>query len=148
MSRCFFCASWFGLCSLPADGTTSASRRRGAKTSNRAMALPFFLGAAELAAGLGVMLGVLTQLAAIGLILIMLAAIWKRFSSGVPASGANRERMAGATALASHRCVIRCVGSASRQHRRRPRRSRSGKTYGYRSRPGRRIPPAPGQRDD
>jgi putative oxidoreductase len=37
-----------------------------------------FLGAAELAGGLGVMLGVLTQLAAIGLILIMLSAIWKK----------------------------------------------------------------------
>ena len=37
-----------------------------------------FLGAAELAAGLGVMLGVLTQLAAIGLILIMLNKIWKK----------------------------------------------------------------------
>ena len=36
------------------------------------------LGAAELPAGVGVMLGVLTQLAAIGLILIMLAAIWKK----------------------------------------------------------------------
>ena len=37
-----------------------------------------FLGAAELAGGLGVMLGLLTQLAAIGLILIMLGAIWKK----------------------------------------------------------------------
>jgi len=37
-----------------------------------------FLGAAELAGGLGVMFGVLTQLAAIGLILIMLGAISKK----------------------------------------------------------------------
>ena len=36
------------------------------------------LGAAELAGGLGVIFGVLTQLAAIGLILIMLGAIWKK----------------------------------------------------------------------
>jgi putative oxidoreductase len=37
-----------------------------------------FLGATELAGGLGVIFGVLTQLAAIGLILIMLAAIQKK----------------------------------------------------------------------
>src|ERR1700730_14857206 len=37
-----------------------------------------FLGIAELAGGLGVALGVLTQLAAIGLILIMLGAIQKK----------------------------------------------------------------------
>jgi putative oxidoreductase len=37
-----------------------------------------FLGAAELAGGLGVALGVLPQLAAIGLILVMLGAIQKK----------------------------------------------------------------------
>ena len=37
-----------------------------------------FLGAAEVAGGLGVVLGVLTQLAASGLILIMLVAIQKK----------------------------------------------------------------------
>jgi putative oxidoreductase len=37
-----------------------------------------FLGAAELAGGLGVILGVLAQLAAIGLILVMLGAIQKK----------------------------------------------------------------------
>ena len=37
-----------------------------------------FLGAAELAGGLGVMWGVLAQLAAIGLILVMLGAIQKK----------------------------------------------------------------------
>ena len=37
-----------------------------------------FLGVAEIAGGLGVTLGVLTQLAAIGLILIMLGAIQKK----------------------------------------------------------------------
>ena len=44
------------------------------------MSKPFtiFLGAAELAGGIGVAFGVLTQLAAFGLILIMLGAIWKK----------------------------------------------------------------------
>ena len=37
-----------------------------------------FLGVAEVAGGLGVALGVLTQLAALGLILIMLGAIYKK----------------------------------------------------------------------
>jgi putative oxidoreductase len=37
-----------------------------------------FLGAAELAGGLGVTFGILTQLAAIGLILVMLGAIQKK----------------------------------------------------------------------
>jgi len=37
-----------------------------------------FLGAAEVAGGLGVMLGVLTQLAALGLTLVMLGAIQKK----------------------------------------------------------------------
>jgi putative oxidoreductase len=37
-----------------------------------------FIGAAEIAGGLGVALGVLTQLAAVGLILIMLGAIQKK----------------------------------------------------------------------
>ncbi len=37
-----------------------------------------FLGAAESAGGLGLIFGFLTQLAAIGLILIMLGAIWKK----------------------------------------------------------------------
>lgn len=38
----------------------------------------FFIGCAEIAGSLGVMLGVLTQLAAIGLILVMLGAIQKK----------------------------------------------------------------------
>ena len=37
-----------------------------------------FLGVAELAGGLGVVFGVLTQLAALGLILVMLGAIYKK----------------------------------------------------------------------
>ena len=41
-------------------------------------AFAVFLGVAELAGGLGIAFGVLTQLAAIGLILIMLGAIQKK----------------------------------------------------------------------
>lgn len=39
-----------------------------------------FLGVAEIAGGLGVAFGVLTQLAAIGLILVMLGAIYKKIA--------------------------------------------------------------------
>lgn len=48
------------------------------KDIEQSKGITIFLGAAELAGGLGVMFGVLTQLAAIGLILIMLGAIWKK----------------------------------------------------------------------
>jgi putative oxidoreductase len=37
-----------------------------------------FLGVAEVAGSLGVMFGVLTQIAALGLIVVMLGAIWKK----------------------------------------------------------------------
>ena len=51
-----------------------------ARAKSIGMSKPFtiFLGAAELAGGIGVAFGVLTQLAAFGLILIMLGAIWKK----------------------------------------------------------------------
>jgi putative oxidoreductase len=51
-----------------------------ARSKDIEMSKPFtiFLGAAELAGGLGVALGVLAQLASIGLILIMLGAIHKK----------------------------------------------------------------------
>ena len=49
-----------------------------------------FLGAAEFAGGLGVILGVLAQPAAFGLILITLGAIQRRFSSGTLVSGEVR----------------------------------------------------------
>ena len=51
-----------------------------ARAKSIGMSKPFtiFLGVAELAGGLGVAFGVLTQLAAIGLILIMLGAIEKK----------------------------------------------------------------------
>jgi putative oxidoreductase len=56
-----------------------------------------FLGLAEVAAGLGVISGLFAQLAAIGLILIMLGAIQKKSLFGTPVFGAVREQMAGAT---------------------------------------------------
>src|ERR1700694_3195540 len=49
-----------------------------AKSIGMTPAFTMFLGAAELAGGLGVGLGVLTQLAAIGLILLMLRAIHRK----------------------------------------------------------------------
>jgi putative oxidoreductase len=49
-----------------------------AKSIGMAPGFTAFLGAAELAGGLGVAFGVLTQLAALGLILIMLGAIQKK----------------------------------------------------------------------
>lgn len=51
-----------------------------ARAKSIGMSRPFtiFLGVAEVAGGLGVAFGVLTQLAAIGLILVMLGAIQKK----------------------------------------------------------------------
>jgi putative oxidoreductase len=51
-----------------------------ARAKSLGISKPFtiFLGAAEVAGGLGVAFGVLTQLAAFGLILIMLGAIYKK----------------------------------------------------------------------
>jgi putative oxidoreductase len=49
-----------------------------AKSIGMTPALTMFLGVAELSGGLGVAYGVLTQLAAIGLILVMLGAIHKK----------------------------------------------------------------------
>ncbi len=48
------------------------------KSIGMSKAFTIFLGAAEIAGGLGVAFGVLTQLAAMGLILIMLGAIQKK----------------------------------------------------------------------
>ena len=56
-----------------------------------------FLGAAELAGGLGVISGLLARLAAIGLILLMLGAAQIKYSFGTQAFGANQVRMVGAT---------------------------------------------------
>ena len=52
--------------------------RARAESIGMTPAFTIFLGVAELAGGLGVACGVLTQLAAIGLILVMLGAIHKK----------------------------------------------------------------------
>ncbi|MCU1301380.1 MAG: hypothetical protein JWQ87_1664 [Candidatus Sulfotelmatobacter sp.] len=52
-----------------------------AKSIGMSKAFTIVLGAGELAGGLGVAFGVLTQLAAFGLIVIMLGAIWKKISA-------------------------------------------------------------------
>jgi putative oxidoreductase len=51
-----------------------------AESIGMTQALTTFLGVAEVAGGLGVAFGVLTQLAAIGLILIMLGAIQRKIA--------------------------------------------------------------------
>ena len=58
-------------------GHVSKSEARS-KSIGMSQGFTIFLGIAELAGGLGVAFGVLTQLAAIGFILIMLGAIWKK----------------------------------------------------------------------
>jgi putative oxidoreductase len=55
---------------------TKAEER--SKSIGMSKGFTLFLGLAELAGGLGVALGVLTQLAAIGLIVIMLGAVYKK----------------------------------------------------------------------
>ena len=57
---------------------TKAQER--AKSIEMSVGFTRFLGVAELAGGLGVVFGVLTQLAAIGLILVMLGAIYKKIA--------------------------------------------------------------------
>jgi putative oxidoreductase len=49
-----------------------------AKSIEMSKGFTIFLGVAEVAGGLGVAAGVLTRLAALGLILIMFGAIWKK----------------------------------------------------------------------
>lgn len=51
-----------------------------AKSIGMSKGFTFFLGCAELAGALGVIFGVLTQLAALGLILLMLGAIQKKIT--------------------------------------------------------------------
>lgn len=51
-----------------------------AKSIEMSKSFTLFLGVAELASGLGVVFGVLTQLAALGLILVLLGAIYKKIS--------------------------------------------------------------------
>jgi putative oxidoreductase len=74
-------------------------------------AFTMFIGAAELSGGLGVAFGVLTQLAAIGLVLIMLGAIQKKIFVwhtgfwGEKASGWHYDLM-----LILMNVVIACTG--------------------------------------
>lgn len=76
--------------------TKSAER---AKSIGMSQGFTIFLGIAELAGGLGVAAGVLTQLAAFGLILIMLGAIGKKIFAwhtgfwGAKSSGWHYELM-------------------------------------------------------
>src|SRR3977135_341669 len=62
--------------------TSGWSHAKDPKARAKSIGMPpvfaLFLGVAELAGGLGVGFGVLTQLAAIGLILVMLGAIQKK----------------------------------------------------------------------
>jgi putative oxidoreductase len=51
-----------------------------AKSIEMSKGFTVFLGVAELAGGLGVVFGVLTQLAALGLILVMVGAIYKKIA--------------------------------------------------------------------
>src|SRR5258708_6815232 len=75
------------------------------------MAFTIFLGVAEIAGGLGIGFGVLTQLAAIGLILVMLGAIQKKIFVwhtgfwGEKASGWHYDLM-----LVVMNVVIACTG--------------------------------------
>jgi len=57
---------------------TKAEER--AKSIGMSKSFTLFLGAAELAGGLSVVFGVLTQLAALGLILLMVGAIYKKIA--------------------------------------------------------------------
>jgi putative oxidoreductase len=84
--------------------------RERAKSIGMTPAFTIFLGVAEVAGGLGVAFGVLTQLAAIGLILIMLGAIhrkifvWHTGFWGEKASGWHYDLM-----LALMNVVITCT---------------------------------------
>ena len=94
------------------SGWTDVKDPKGrAKSIGTTPAFTIFLGVAELAGGLGVALGVLTQLAAIGLILLMLGAIQKKIFVwhtgfwGEKASGWHYDLM-----LVLMNLVIACTG--------------------------------------
>jgi putative oxidoreductase len=81
-----FCASGWGHVKNPAERSKSIGMSKG---------FTLFLGLAEIAGSSGIVFGVLQQLAAIGLILIMLGAIYKKIFAwhtgfwGEKASGWN-----------------------------------------------------------
>jgi putative oxidoreductase len=70
---------------------------RNPKDIGMSKGFTLFLGTAEIAGGLGVIFGVLAQLAAIGLVLIMLGAIQKKMFVWRTGFWANRGQTAGAT---------------------------------------------------
>ncbi len=72
-----YCASW-GLVFLTGGYKHLKDPETRSKDIGMSKGFTIFLGAAELAGGLGVLLGGLAQLAAIGLILVMLGAIGKK----------------------------------------------------------------------
>jgi putative oxidoreductase len=78
MSRFSFCASWLGLCLSPVGWNHVKDPEARSKDIEASKGFTIFLGAAELVGGLGVIFGVLAQLAAIGLILIILGAIQRK----------------------------------------------------------------------
>jgi putative oxidoreductase len=61
-----------------------------AKSIGMSKGFTIFLGLAEVAGSLGLMFGALTQLAAMGLILVMLGAIQKKIFYGTQAFGASK----------------------------------------------------------
>lgn len=67
-----------GLVFVTSGTTHVAKSEERSKSIGMSKGFTVFLGIAEVAGGLGVAFGVLTQLAAIGLILIMLGAIQKK----------------------------------------------------------------------
>jgi putative oxidoreductase len=71
MVAIIFIASGWGDLKSPVERATSIGQSK---------AFTIFLGVAEIAGGLGLVFGVLTQLAAFGLILIGLGAIYKKIS--------------------------------------------------------------------
>src|SRR6266404_5399691 len=94
------------------SGWTDVKDPKGrAKSIGMTPAFTTFLGVAELAGGLGVALGVLTQVAALGLILLMLGAIhrkifvWHTGFWGEKASGWHYDLM-----LVLMNLVIACTG--------------------------------------
>jgi len=71
----------------------STIRWRG-KNMGLSKGFTIFLGAAELAGSLGVMFGVLRQLAARGLVVVIPGAIYRRILFGTPDSGAKGQTVA------------------------------------------------------
>ena len=78
MSRFSFCASWWDSVFLTSGWNHLRDPASRSKDVGMSKSFTIFLGAAELAGSLGIILGVFAQLAAAGLILVMLGAIQKK----------------------------------------------------------------------